>query len=165
MSPRHAVPRRVRVARRLALNPVFRRVGRALVPRIDRWLHRVTRGRIHLADAAVPTLVLTVVGRRSGQTRQTPLAYVPDGDAYLVVGSNWGQRRHPAWTANLLAADTAVVEAHGDRVTVRPHLLEGEERAEAWQRLTSVWPTYDDYTDRAGGRELRVFRLVPVAAA
>jgi deazaflavin-dependent oxidoreductase (nitroreductase family) len=155
------VPRRVRLARRLALNPVFRRVGKVVVPRVDRVLHRVSRGRVHLADAAVPTLVLVVAGRRSGQPRSTPLAYVPDGDDYLVVGSNWGQAEHPVWTLNLLAAETAVVEAGGRRVRVAPELLEGEARAEAWARLRAVWPTYDDYTDRAGGRELRVFRLRP----
>lgn len=157
------LPRRVRVARRLALNPVFRTLGKVLVPRIDRVLHRVTRGRIHLADAAVPTLLLVVAGRRSGQPRSVPLAYVPDGDDYLVVGSNWGQADHPVWTLNLLAADTAVVEAGGRRVEVVPELLEGPARAEAWERLRAVWPTYDDYTDRAAGRELRVFRLRPVA--
>ncbi len=160
-----AFPLRVRLARRLALHPWFRRVGRVLVPRIDRLLHRLTRGRFHLADAAVPTLLLTVEGRRSGLPRTTPLAYVPDGDAYLVVGSNWGQADHPVWTLNLMAADTAEVEARGRRVVVRPQLLEGIERERVWGQLTAVWPTYDDYTERAGGRTLRVFRLVPVGAA
>lgn len=158
-------PRRVRLARRLALHPWFRRIGRVWVPRIDRLLHRLTRGRLHLADAAVPTLLLTVEGRRSGRARTTPLAYVPDGDAYLVVGSNWGQADHPVWTLNLLAADTAVVEARGRRVVVHPQLLEGSERDQVWSQLTAVWPTYDDYTARAGGRALRVFRLVPIGEA
>lgn len=158
-------PRRVRLARRLALHPWFRRIGRVLVPRLDRFLHRLTRGRLHLADAAVPTLLLTVEGRRSGRARTTPLAYVPDGDAYLVVGSNWGQADHPVWTLNLMAADMAEVEARGRRVVVRPRLLEGSERDRVWSQLTAVWPTYDDYTARAGGRALRVFRLVPIGVA
>lgn len=165
MDDRDMLPRRVRLARRLALNPAFRRVGMVVVPRVDRVLHRVTRGRVHLADAAVPTLVLTVAGRRSGQPRTIPLAYVPDGDDYLVVGSNWGQADHPTWTINLMAADTAVVEARGRRVVVHPHLLGGADRQRAWRRLTAVWPTYDDYTERASGRELRVFRLTPVPSA
>ncbi len=163
MAERATIPRRVRLARRLALNPVFRRIGKVVVPWLDRLLHRLTGGRVHLAGLAVPTLLLTVAGRRSGQLRTTPLAYVPDGEDYLVVGSNWGQASHPVWTLNLLEADTAVVEARGRRVTVRPRLLEGPEREAVWPTLVAVWPTYDDYTDRAGGRELRVFRLTPVA--
>lgn len=157
------LPWRVRLARRLALNPVFRRIGRVVVPRIDRMLHRLTGGRVQLASAAVPSLVITVSGRRSGEPRRVPLAYVPDGDAFLVVGSNWGQVDHPVWTLNLMAADTAVVDTRGRRVTVRPRLLEGADREAAWERVTTVWPTYDDYTARAGGRELRVFRLEPVS--
>lgn len=165
MGDRDTLPRRVRLARRLALDPAFRRVGKVVVPRVDRLLHGVTRGRVHLADAAVPTLVLTVAGRRSGRRRSVPLAYVSDGDDYLVVGSNWGQADHPVWTLNLMAADTAVVEALGRRVIVHPHLLTGSDRQQAWRRLTAVWPTYDDYAVRASGRELRVFRLTPVASA
>lgn len=46
-----------------------------------------------------------------------------------------------------------------------PELLEGQARAEAWERLRAVWPTDDDHTDRAAGRELGVFRLCPVAGA
>ena len=162
MPDRPTVPRRVRLARRLALNPVFRRIGKVVVPPLDRLLHRLSGGRLHLAGLAVPTLVLVVAGRRSGQPRSTPLAYVPDGDDYLVVGSNWGQASHPTWTLNLREADTAVVEARGRRITVRPQLLEGAAREQVWPRLTAVWPAYDDYSHRAGGRELRVFRLTPV---
>ena len=159
---RRAVPLRVRIGRRLALNPLFRRIGRVLVPRLDRLLHRLTGGRVHLARFAVPTLVLLVAGRRSGQLRRTPLAYVPDGGDFLVVGSNWGQASHPVWTLNLLAAGAAVVETDGRHVPVTPHLLEGEERDAVWPRLIAVWPAFDDYTERAAGRELRVFRLTPV---
>lgn len=152
--------RRVRVARRLALNPVFRRVGRVVVPRVDRVLYRLTRGRVQLAGAAVPSLLLTVPGRRSGEPRTTPLAYVPDGEDFLVIGSNWGQEAHPVWTLNLMAAETAVVETRGRRVVVHPHLLEGADRRAVWPRLVTVWPTVDDYTE-CSGRELRVFRLRP----
>ena len=51
---RPAVPLRVRIGRRLALNPLFRGIGRVLVPRLDRVLHRLTGGRVHLARLAVP---------------------------------------------------------------------------------------------------------------
>ena len=51
---RPAVPLRVRIGRRLALNPVFRAIGRVVVPRLDRLLHRLTGGRVHLARLAVP---------------------------------------------------------------------------------------------------------------
>jgi deazaflavin-dependent oxidoreductase (nitroreductase family) len=148
------------MARALARRPLFRRLGRRVVPGVDRVLHRLTGGRVQLGSLAVPMLVLTVRGRRSGEPRQTSLAYVPDGDHYLVVGSNWGQERHPVWTTNLLAADRATVNVRGWEVEVRPVLLEGDERDVVWGRLLEVWPVYADY-EQLSGRTLRVFRLGP----
>jgi deazaflavin-dependent oxidoreductase (nitroreductase family) len=50
-------------------------------------------------------LILHTVGRRSGQPRQSPVAWFADGqDAWLIVAS--GGRRHPDWYLNLLAIPT-----------------------------------------------------------
>jgi len=146
------------MARGLARRPLFRRLGRRVVPGVDRALHRLTGGRAQLGSLAVPMLVLTVRGRRSGEPRQTSLAYVPDGDDCLVVGSNWGQDRHPVWTSNLLAADRATVNIRGQEFAVRPVLLEGDARDAVWPHLLDVWPVYADY-EELSGRTLRVFRL------
>lgn len=151
-----------RLARRLALNPLFRRIGRLVVPRLDRALHRLSRGRWHLADAVADTLVLKVRGRRSGQLRTTPLVYARDEGSYLVVGSNWGRPEHPVWTENLLAAGGAEIEVGGRRIRVHARLLEGAERDRAWARCIQRWPAWQDYLALTGGRSLRVFRLEPV---
>lgn len=156
------MPRRfTRVAAAIARRRTFRRAGRRVVPAVDRVLHRLSRGRVHLSDLGIPTLLLVVAGHRSGEIRRTPLAYVPDDGTWLVVGSNWGQPHHPAWTANLLAAETATVEASGDVATVRPHLLEGADRDAAWETVVAAWPVYEDYQRSVPDRTLRVFRLVP----
>jgi deazaflavin-dependent oxidoreductase (nitroreductase family) len=152
-----------RTAGGLARHPLFRRLGRRVVPGVDRVLHWLTGGRVQLGSLAVPMLVLTVRGRRSGEPRQTSLAYVPDGDHYLVVGSNWGQERHPVWTTNLLAANRATVNVRGCEVQVRPILLEGDARDAVWPHLLEVWPVYADY-EALSGRRLRVFRLEPAEA-
>ena len=132
------------------------------MPPLDRRLSRATGGRFVLSSLLVPSLVLTTTGARSGQPRTTPLATLPEDDgSFLVVGSNFGQSKHPAWTANLLAHPAAEVVFAGRCIPVEAHLLTADERAEAWPRLTRVWPTYDRYVELAEGRELRVFRLVP----
>ncbi len=157
------MPRRFTgVAARIARRRTFRRAGRRVVPAVDRVLHRLSRGRVHLSDLGIPTLLLVVAGHRSGELRRTPLAYVPDDGTWLVVGSNWGQDHHPAWTANLLAADTARVEAGGRTAIVRPVLLEGAARDAAWATVVAAWPVYEDYQQSVPQRTLRVFRLVPV---
>jgi deazaflavin-dependent oxidoreductase (nitroreductase family) len=76
-----------------------------------------------------------------------------------VVGSNWGQAHHPAWSANLLAEPDAVVSVDGRPEPVRAVLVEGEDREGLLGELARVWPAYRTYQRRAAGRDLRVFRL------
>jgi deazaflavin-dependent oxidoreductase (nitroreductase family) len=148
-----------RTVRRLGHRRWFARLGRLLVP-ADRVVSRATRGRV-VALGLVPSLLLTTTGRRSGQPRSTPLVYVPDGAAYLVVGSNWGRPNPPAWALNLLADPAARVTLDGRAQPVDGRLLEGAERDRAWALLVARWPAFDTYAARAGGRRLPVFRLEP----
>lgn len=145
----------------MAAAPWFARVAPHVVPPMDRALMAVTRGRASFSGLAVPTIELTTTGARSGLPRVAPLASLPEADgSFLVVGSNFGRERHPAWTANLLHHPEATVGFRGTTTPVRAQLLEGADRDEAWARLRVVWPTYDRYAERVD-RQLRVFRLVP----
>jgi deazaflavin-dependent oxidoreductase (nitroreductase family) len=140
----------------------FATAGRLLMP-LDRRLIRLTRGRLSVTGwrTAPPTLLLTTRGRTSGRLRERPLLYARDGDAYVVIGSNWGQAGHPAWSGNLLADPAATVTVAGETTAVRAALLEGAERDRVWPQLLRVWPAYRDY-DARSGRTLRIFRLEPV---
>ncbi|MFI7214610.1 nitroreductase family deazaflavin-dependent oxidoreductase [Micromonospora maritima] len=149
------------LTRRLGHQQWFATTMRLLVP-ADRLVGRLTKGRV-VAFGLVPTLVLTSTGRRSGKPRSNPLVYVPDGDAYVVIGSNWGQRHQPSWTFNLAAEPAAEVDVKGRRIPVRAEQVNGEERERLFRRLVEEWPAYRTYVERAGGREIKVFRLVPTA--
>ncbi|MGC4805407.1 nitroreductase/quinone reductase family protein [Micromonospora sp. DT233] len=149
-----------RLTRRVGDRRWFGAVARLLVP-ADRVVGRLTRGRV-VALGLIPSLVLTTMGRRSGVPRSNPLLYVPDGDAYVVIGSNWGQQHQPGWTLNLLARPEAEVDVKGRRVPVRAEVATGAERERLWELLVSEWPAYRSYVRRAGGREIRIFRLTPI---
>jgi deazaflavin-dependent oxidoreductase (nitroreductase family) len=136
----------------------FARLGRALVP-ADRFVARLTRGRV-IALGIAPSLTITTIGRKSGRPRTQPLLYARDGDGFAVVGSNWGQSAHPAWSSNLLAHPQAVVRLAGRSIPVDAELVSGAERDRLWALLIRVWPAYTEYAKRAN-RELRIFRLVP----
>jgi deazaflavin-dependent oxidoreductase (nitroreductase family) len=151
------------LARWLADKPWLVKISPVIVAG-DRALGRWSKGRITgLGRPDIPTLLLTTTGRRSGQERVQPLLYVRDGDAYIVIGSNWGKPHHPSWSANLLAQPDAVVTIQGRRTPVRARLTRDEERERLWRLLLGLWPAYDLYSDRAGGRHLRIFRLEPVS--
>jgi len=99
-------------------------------------------------------LYLTTVGAKSGQKRQSTVARFADGDdAWLVVASAGGAAHHPAWYHNIAAhPDQVWVEFGGKQLRVTPTQLDGDERAQAWQRITQSQPRYRGYeqkTDRA----------------
>jgi deazaflavin-dependent oxidoreductase (nitroreductase family) len=133
--------------------------GRTAMP-VDRWIQRRTGGRWTLIGRhGMPALVLTTTGRRTGAPRTQPLLYAPDGDGYVVIGSNWGQPNHPAWSGNLIADPDATIVVDGATVPVRAELATKEERDRLRRLLIDVWPAYETYEQRAAGRELRIFRL------
>ncbi|HEY2794852.1 MAG TPA: nitroreductase/quinone reductase family protein [Micromonosporaceae bacterium] len=145
--------------RKLGHTRWFARVGRALVP-VDRALGKLTRGRyVAFGMRDVPSLLITTIGRTSGLARTNPLLYVPDGDAFAVVGSNWGQDRQPAWALNLIAHPDAVVTLKGAEISVRATLASGVERDRLWDLLLTMWPAYATYQARAANRDIMVFRL------
>lgn len=146
--------------RRLGRTRWFARLGRATAG-LDRRLQKATGGRWStLGRSPLPQLILTTTGRRSGKARESVLLYAVDGDGWVVIGSNWGQEHHPAWSGNLLADPRATVTVRGVTAPVVATLVDEAERARLLPELLAVWPGYADYAARAG-RELRVFRLAP----
>ncbi|MBO3086466.1 nitroreductase family deazaflavin-dependent oxidoreductase [Cellulomonas fengjieae] len=146
--------------RRLGRTRWFARLGRACAG-VDRRLHKATRGRWSvLGPVTLPQLVLTTTGRRSGEPREAVLLYAADGDGWVLIGSNWGQEHHPAWSGNLLADPRATVTIGDLTRPVVASLADADECQRLLPALLAVWPGYADYAARAG-RELRVFRLAP----
>jgi deazaflavin-dependent oxidoreductase (nitroreductase family) len=129
---------------------------------LDRSIQGVSRGRLTLLMAAgLPEIMLSVVGRKSGIIRTTPLLCVPYGGGWLVAGSNWGGATPPAWVANLAAAGEATITWKGADHAVTARRVEGEERAELWSVMLRTWPNYAKYAERTE-REIPVFWLMPV---
>lgn len=127
----------------------------------DKWLQKVTQGRVTILDiATLPNGMLTVIGRKSGQPRQTPLLAVPrpGGQSYLVAGSNFGGEKQPVWVVNLEANPQATFRFKGRTYDVTGRRLEGDERAAAWQEMLAVWPNYALYEQRTD-RHIKVFEL------
>jgi deazaflavin-dependent oxidoreductase (nitroreductase family) len=150
-----------RIAQYLGRRPWLSKVGPRLV-KTDLGLQRLTGGRISFGRlGGLTSVLLTTTGRKTGQPRSTPLIAVPDGDDLLLLGSNWGKPGHPNWSANLIANPEATAGINGRTFPIRTTLLTGEDRAAAWKTATTVWPAYNDYTDRSG-REIRVFRAVTI---
>jgi len=123
-------------------------------------LYRVSRGRLLGRLDRAPVLLLTTVGRRSGQPRTAPLVYLANGERLIVIGSNAGHETAPAWSLNLEANLDAEVELGSDRRKVRARVAVSEERAELWRKVNEMYSGFDDYSARTT-REIRLFVLEP----
>ena len=139
-------------------------LARATLPPLERVATALSRGRVQFSSVLVPSLTLRTTGARSGLPRETALMCLPDGEDLVVVGSNFGDARHPAWTANLLAHPEPLVRFRGRVRRMSARLVTGDEREELWTRLEELWPGYRAY-ERDSGRELRIFRLSPAKRA
>lgn len=110
----------------------------------------------------VPTLLLTTVGRRSGNVSVMPLIYGRFGDAYVVIASKGGADRHPGWYHNLRARPIVTVQVANRVFDADARDLGREERAAAWKEMRAIYPPYDEYQARTT-REIPVVALTPVA--
>lgn len=125
-----------------------------------RMNRKVRRGRGEFMGMDV--LILNTVGRRTGQPRETPVAWFADGgDGWLIIGSGGGSQ-HPDWYVNLMAhPDQASVELPGrDAVPVTPRRLDGTDREQAWQQIATAQPRIAKYQGKSD-REYPVIRLTP----
>jgi deazaflavin-dependent oxidoreductase (nitroreductase family) len=133
--------------------------------RLYRWMNRLILGRARRTRSTIMgmnLLVLTTIGRKSRQARQTPLAWFPGPDgSWLVVASAGGAAANPAWYLNLAAhPDQVTVEQGGRKVAVTAQELHGAERAEAWERIMAEAANFRRY-EVATDREMPVIRLTP----
>jgi deazaflavin-dependent oxidoreductase (nitroreductase family) len=138
----------------------FAALGRRFGAPLDRALYRVTRGRLTSTAGAVPVMLLTTTGRRSGHRRTTPVMYVRDGDRFVVSSENFGQRRPAAWPLNLIADPRASVQVGAEVIPCRASLLDDAQADRYWPQLVESWPAHESYRARSGERH--TFVLEPV---
>lgn len=128
-----------------------------------RWMNRLMARRIGSGGKLIggtDGLVLTSIGRKSGEERRTPLVWFPGGDgSWLIVASAAGAPRNPAWYYNLAAhPDKVHIEIAGRRIPVTATQLHGPEREAAWQQIASASERFAKYQEQTD-RELPVIRL------
>jgi deazaflavin-dependent oxidoreductase (nitroreductase family) len=118
-------------------------------------IYRVSGGRLGARFFGAPVLLLTTVGRKSGERRTAPLLYLEDGDRIVIVASKGGDPKHPAWYLNLKSDPDVEVEIGKQKRRMRARTANDEERAELWPKLVAMYRHYDTY-------QRRTDRTIPV---
>lgn len=148
----------------------YSRISMSLGARGLRWtgklntpLYRLSGGRVGGRVGRAPVLLLTTTGRKSGQPRTAPIVYLADGDNVVLINTNAGNAKIPAWSLNLKANPEAEVEIGRKRRPVRARVAAGEERANLWRKHVEQFEGFDSYKQKLE-REPSVWVLEPTSS-
>jgi deazaflavin-dependent oxidoreductase (nitroreductase family) len=131
-------------------NPDYSLLGDEHVAR-----YRETDGEVGYLWNGAPTLLLTTIGRKSGEERTSALIFARDGEDYVIVASVGGMPKHPAWYLNLQADADARIQVKGDVLEVAARTATDDEKPRLWKIVNEGWPNYDVY-------QTRTDRVIPV---
>ena len=136
----------------------FRLSWLGLQSRLHVSLYKLTSGRVGGSVFGARVLLLSTVGRRTGRKRTTPLLYIEDEDNLVVVASNGGREKNPAWFTNIKQDPRTEVQIRGRRTVMRAEQANRDEKQRLWPLLTKMYGRYDGYQARTK-REIPVVIL------
>jgi len=131
-----------------------------LVSKLQVAVYRGTDGKYMASMRGMPVLLLTTVGRKTGQARTTPLMYIRDGESYVITASNNGRNKHPAWFYNLKASPQAEIALPSKRLQVTATFATTAEKERLWPVLIEQAPFFDGYRKKTS-REIPMVVLSP----
>lgn len=138
--------------------------GQRFITALHTWIYRLSGGRIGGMIVGAPVVLLMTLGRRSRQLRTTPLIYLRDGDALVLVASNGGTLASPGWWHNLQANPNALIQLGRKIISVQAAQADAAERARLWPRVTQLYHGYSEYQQRTP-REIPLVILRPSPGA
>lgn len=116
------------------------------------WIFKKTNGKLgnkFLKGTEVG--ILTTIGRKSGEPRDSPLLFLQEGSRIVLVASQGGRANHPMWYLNLKANPQITFQSKAGTSTLTARDATEPERDEYWPKLDAMYPdfaNYRSYTDR-----------------
>ncbi len=163
MPLRYVDPHRVRgrgyrAAERFGRSPVGQWFARHVSTRLDPVLYRATGGAFTTSMGVVVNAPLVTTGARSGQPREVQLTYFHDGPDPILIASNFGGEKHPAWYHNLKANPAC---RFGGEDFIASEVTDSDEHARLYALAEQVYAGYGDYVAKTAprGRQIPLFRL------
>jgi deazaflavin-dependent oxidoreductase (nitroreductase family) len=116
---------------------------------------RENGGKIPGPLSAIPCLILTTVGAKTGTARSVPLFCLTIDGRLTIIGSMGGAHRNPPWLYNLKKTPEVLVEKDGETFRAIAVVTEGEERAHFFRTFCETYPIFGEY--QAG-----TSRIIPI---
>lgn len=152
-----------RAIHRLASRPKLTSFLSNFVHYLDKPVLRLTRGRFSFSGflAGWPVVELTTIGAKSGLIRRTALIGIPDGENIILIASNFGKSKHPAWYYNVVANPQVELAFNGCTRNYTARQAESEERSRYWRMAEQIYLGFPLYKERAGERQIPIMVLSP----
>ncbi|MGD9621827.1 MAG: nitroreductase family deazaflavin-dependent oxidoreductase [Mycolicibacterium sp.] len=127
--------------------------------RFNVWAFKATGGRIgakwrggsNRFSAPPPVGILTTIGRKSGEARESPLLFLREGNRVVLVASQGGRATNPMWYLNIQADPRITFRIGKEVLTLVARDATDAEREQYWPKLDALYPdfaNYRSYTDR-----------------
>ena len=134
-------------------------VGIKWMSKLNTWAYKATGGRLgskwrggsNRFSAPPPVGILTTIGRKSGEPRESPLLFLREGDRIVLVASQGGRATNPMWYLNIRANPKVTFQIRGEKLALTAREATDAERDEYWPKLDAIYPdfqNYRSYTDR-----------------
>jgi deazaflavin-dependent oxidoreductase (nitroreductase family) len=123
---------------------------------------RANGGKVGGMFAGRTLLLLHTSGAKSGQPRINPVAYVKDGDRFVIIASKGGAPTNPDWYYNLVAHPDVTVEVGTEQFQVHATVAAEPDRTRLYQQMVAMMPGFAEYEQKTT-RKIPVFILTRVA--
>jgi deazaflavin-dependent oxidoreductase (nitroreductase family) len=125
---------------------------------------RANGGRVSGPFEGATLLLLHHVGAKTGTPRVNPLAYLADGERFIVFASKAGAPTNPDWYHNLKANPETSIEVGTDTIAVTASEASGEERERLFRAQADRSPQFAEYQQKTE-RAIPVIVLTPTSQA
>ena len=116
---------------------------------------RANGGKVGGMFAGRTLLLLHTSGAKSGQPRINPVAYVKDGDRFVIIASKGGAPTNPDWYYNLVTHPDVTVEVGTEQFHVHATVTTEPDRTRLYQQMVDMMPVFAEY-------EQKTTRTIPV---
>lgn len=133
-----------------------------VVRHIEPAMIRTSGGKLQFGSG--PRVNVTAPGRKSGEPRTATLLYFTRGDEVILIASNFGGERFPAWYYNVRAAGEAELQWRGGSGIYTAREAEEPERTALFELAKKMYSGYDTYAQKTEGiRKIPVMVLTPAS--
>ncbi|WP_099022404.1 nitroreductase family deazaflavin-dependent oxidoreductase [Mycolicibacterium palauense] len=127
--------------------------------KFNTWAYKASGGRLgakwrggsNRFSAPPPVGILTTIGRKSGEPRDSPLLFLREGDRVVLVASQGGRAANPMWYLNLKANPAVTFQIKNEVLKLNARDATEAERGQYWPKLDAMYPefaNYREWTDR-----------------